>query len=270
MNNNLQPKKSLGQNFLKSEEILDEIISAADFHDGEKVLEIGPGKGALTEKLLARSQRVIAIEKDENLVNFLREKFKKEIENRKLILVAGDILEINLQKLFEENEFENYKLIANIPYYITGKILRLFLDINQKPELLVLLVQKEVAERICSGLGKMSILSNVVQYFGMAKIVIPVPKESFDPIPKVDSAVIKIVIKNRESDLDYNKKLFKLIKMGFSSPRKTLLNNLSSGLQLEKEEMQKLLGKIEVKSTIRAQELSLEEWKKLEREINSY
>ncbi len=263
MNDNLSPKKSLGQNFLKSEEVLRQIVGAADFGDQEKVLEIGPGKGALTEKLLEKAGKVIAIEKDENLVEFLAGKFEEEIKSGKLILVSGDVLEINLKELFDENDFGSYKLIANIPYYITGKILRLFLDIKQKPELMVLLVQKEVAERICAGPGKMNILANVVQYFGETKIVTPVAKENFDPIPKVDSAVIKIVINNRESDFEYDKKLFKLIKIGFSSPRKTLLNNLSSGLQKSKEDVEIILNESEIELLSRAQNLSLKDWKNL-------
>lgn len=267
--NKVYPKKSLGQNFLKNEEILKQIIEAVDFGEQENVLEIGPGKGALTERLLEKSEKVIAVEKDENLVDFLAEKFQKEIKNNKLILVAGDILEINLKKLFEENGFDNYKLVANIPYYITGKILRLFLDIEQKPESMVLLVQKEVAERICSDAGKASILSNIVQYFGKADFISLVGKENFDPVPKVDSAVIRIVIGKKESDIDYEKKFFKLIKIGFSSPRKTLVNNLSAGFKKDKKEIEKILETAEIDLMSRAQELSLDGWKNLSEKIDN-
>ena len=261
--NNLQPKKSLGQNFLKNDNILNQIIESADFQEDEKVLEIGPGKGVLTEKLLERSAKVIAVEKDESLVDFLAGKFEKEIKSGKLVLVAGDVLEINLQELFKENDFDDYKLVANIPYYITGKILRLFLDIESKPTLMVLLVQKEVAERICAKQGKGSILSNVVNYFGKAEFVGKVEKENFDPVPKVDSAIIKISIKKSKKNQDYEKKFFRIIKIGFSSPRKTLINNLSSGLQKNKKEVGEILKKAELDLALRPQNLSLEDWRKI-------
>ena len=158
-------KKSLGQNFLRNKSVVKNIVSASNLKNNDIVLEIGPGKGILTEELLKNSEKVIAIEKDDGLYKFLKEKFWEEIENKKLNLLHGDILKEKLPKLGK------YKLISNIPYNITGEIIRKFLSGDNQPELITLLVQKEVAKRIVAADGKESILSISVKAYGKPKYI---------------------------------------------------------------------------------------------------
>lgn len=257
----LRPKKSLGQNFLRDEKVLQKIINSAEINSDDFVIEIGPGEGVLTEQLAKYAKKVIAIELDNNLVPLLEKKFadKKNIE-----IIHEDILKINLPKLLEENKSAQYKVIANIPYYITSPIIRLFLEQTIQPKELLLLIQKEVAERIVATKGKMSILAVSVQYYGLAEIMFEVNKNSFSPVPKVDSAVIKIIPQNK-FDKDTDKKFFRVVKAGFSAKRKTLLNNLASSLQLDKKVVEEKLKTVPLSGTARAQELSIEEWKILSR-----
>jgi 16S rRNA (adenine1518-N6/adenine1519-N6)-dimethyltransferase len=181
-----------------------------------------------------------------------------------LEVLAGDVLKENWEQILTERNFKPFKLIANIPYYITGTIIRLFLENSFRPCLMVLMVQKEVAERICQKPGKMGILSVAVQYFGQPEIIAVVTRDKFDPVPEVDSAILKIKpYLGREFDLKEEKEFFRLVKMGFSNPRKTLANNLSAGLQVDKKEIIKKLKQLNFKETVRAQELGVEDWKKL-------
>ncbi|MCK5080799.1 MAG: 16S rRNA (adenine(1518)-N(6)/adenine(1519)-N(6))-dimethyltransferase [Candidatus Moranbacteria bacterium] len=296
----MKAKKSLGQNFLIDDRVVDSIIEAGEISQDDNVLEIGPGRGFLTKELIQKSGRVLAIEKDESLAELCR----KKLASGNLEVITGDVLETNWEEILSQRGFSGitrlskvrgkteqrkgvysgingmssrgfdkeicqtrnsrYKLIANIPYYITGKILRLFLENSFQPQILVLMVQKEVAERICQKPGKLGILSLSVQYFGEPGIVEIVPREKFDPIPDVDSAVLKIVVKNENRlDLEAEKKFFRLIKKGFANPRKTLVNNLSAGLVLEKEAVEKVLEKIGFDGNARAQELGVEDWIKM-------
>ncbi|MFO7807269.1 MAG: 16S rRNA (adenine(1518)-N(6)/adenine(1519)-N(6))-dimethyltransferase RsmA [Candidatus Moraniibacteriota bacterium] len=258
----MKPKKSLGQNFLKNKEKLKEIIEAGNLNKNDNVLEIGPGEGALTRKLIESAGRVLAVEKDEKLAQSMKEGLS--VDNFEIL--GGDILEINLPSTLEERGFQKYKLLANIPYYITGKILRLFFETKYRPQLLVLLVQKEVAERICARPGKRSLLSTIINYFGEPEVVSYVSREDFYPVPEVDSAILKIIpyekyeYKNKERE----KNFFRLIKVGFSSPRKTLVNNLSAGFDLSKGKIEDRLKKAGLKEDARAQNLSVQEWQKLE------
>jgi len=275
----MKAKKSLGQNWLVDEVALQKIIDAAELSETDNVLEIGPGTGVLTTELLKGAGRMIAIEKDRCLAEEVARNFQFEILNlpagrqgfqsisndsiykfeNKEGVVSGDILGINLPKLLEENDFTNYKLVANIPYYITGKLLRLIFETKHQPKLIVLLVQKEVAERVCAGAGEMSKLSVMIQLHAKPEIVADVPAESFDPVPKVDSAILKITPLGKKE----NKELMRLVRVGFASRRKTLVNNLSSGLQKSKEEIEKALSEIGKDSKIRAQDLSVEDWENL-------
>jgi len=256
----MKAKKSLGQNFLTDESVVDRIIEAGEVSLGDNVLEIGPGQGFLTKELVKKAGKVLVIEKDEELAEFCR----KNIVGDNLEVLEGDVLDVNWKQILAERELLDFKLIANIPYYITGKILRLFLENEFQPKILVLMVQKEVAERICAKPGKLGILSLSVQYFGKPEIVEIVPREKFDPAPDVDSAVLKIVVENKSRlEPGEEKKFFRLIKVGFSSPRKTLVNNLSAGLQKSKEETEEVLEKIGFNGNTRAQELGVEDWKGL-------
>ncbi len=183
-------KKSLGQNFLNSDGALDAIIKAGRVVKGDTVLEIGPGKGALTKRLLNAGANVIAVEKDDRLIPLLEELFSKEIKSKKLTLIHGDVLDLDVNSYLLS--VTSYKLIANIPYYITGEIVRKFLSGNFQPSLMVVLVQKEVAERITTKDQKESILSISVKAYGEPKYIQTVKAGSFFPPPKVDSAILLI------------------------------------------------------------------------------
>ena len=276
----MQPKKSLGQNFLRDKIVLDEIIQAANLSADDFVLEVGPGEGVLTERLAKYAKKVVAIEIDLELDKKLQTKFKnvKHIE-----IINADILEINLPELIEtkmpactktpqrgvstDTTDYHYKVIANIPYYITSPIIRLFLETTHPPTEMILMVQKEVAERICAKPGKLSILALSVQYYATPELLFTVPASAFFPVPEVDSAVIKITLHKKpahaKTPADDAKKFFSLVRAGFSAKRKTLVNNLSTSLKLEKSFIEEKLKQIGITPNQRAQELSLENWKKL-------
>ena len=274
-----KPKKSLGQNFLKSEKIAEEIVSAGEVGSDDIVLEVGPGKGILTEKLLEKAKKVIAVEKDEELAEFLKDKFKN---NPKLEIIRGDILKFSPMSR-RDLDIGRYKIIANIPYYITSHLLRTFLESDYQPSLMVLMVQKEVAERIVgakrkakrnfsrftlprSGAGsdasqnfvlpssKESLLSISVKTYGRPEIIRKVPAGYFSPAPKVDSAVIKIsgISKNFFQNIG-EKKFFEIVKKGFSQKRKMLINNLKA----QKDDF----TACNISEKARAENLSLEQWK---------
>lgn len=248
----MKAKKSLGQNFLISPRVSQMIARSGDISLGENVLEIGPGKGALTKELLGEGARVIAVEKDSSLISELEGKFGKEISEERLRIIPDDVLKIDFDKL----EIGHFKLIANIPYYITGAIIEKFLSAKNPPELAVLMLQKEVAERIIARDGKESILSISVKVFGKPKIVMKVSRGNFFPIPNVDSAVLKISdIKNPFSDKKEEKRFFELVKKGFAHKRKKLSSNL--GMTASDFE------KIGISENARAEDLSLESWKNL-------
>ncbi|EKD58852.1 MAG: Dimethyladenosine transferase [uncultured bacterium] len=260
---NIRAKKSLGQNFLKDEQVLARIVESGNISSEDTVIEIGPGQGALTELLAERCKKVIAIELDDRLIPVLQENFQYD---EHVEIVHDDILKINLPALIESNNLQQgYKVIANIPYYITAPIIRLLLETKFPPSEIILMVQKEVAERITAKAGAMSILAVSVQYYSDAKYLFTVPRSAFDPVPKVDSAVIRIM--NHESGSKENKeetkKFFRIVRAGFSAKRKTLENNLSNGLHLEKKEILEKIESIGFVKNTRAQELSVEDWKKL-------
>lgn len=252
----LKVLKSLGQNFLIDEKILNEIVEASELDKNDVVIEIGPGLGTLTNELVKKCETVVAIEKDKKMAGLIKEKNLK--------IINDDILKISLNELIKKHsKNKKYKLISNIPYYITSPVIKLFLENSIQPELIVLLVQKEVAERICAEPGKLSILALSVQLYGKPEIVSYVDSSAFYPEPKVNSAILKIKNIKKEFSDEYYKKLFKIIKIGFSSKRKKLINNLSAGLQISKKESESILQKAKINLNARAQELSLEEWKKL-------
>ncbi|GBE16951.1 ribosomal RNA small subunit methyltransferase A [bacterium BMS3Abin15] len=296
----LMPEK-LGQHFLNDKNIVEKIIKAAKLRPSDVVIEIGPGKGILTENLAKYAGKVIAVELDNKLADLLRNKFKNQ---KNVEIVEKDILKVNIVQFFSRHsersvaESKNlmkkkldpsatlgmthcaYKIVANLPYYITSPIIRKFLETQNPPSEMILMVQKEVAERIVASPseiptesrgakrisrgkpGKMSILSVSVQYYAKPEILFYVDKEKFDPVPKVDSAVIKISnIKNQSAKL--RKDFFRIVKAGFCAKRKTLVNNLSNSLHLDKKEVEGKLKKTGIDPTIRAQELSVDDWKKI-------
>ncbi|OGI71059.1 ribosomal RNA small subunit methyltransferase A [Candidatus Nomurabacteria bacterium RIFCSPHIGHO2_02_FULL_35_13] len=253
-----KPKKSLGQNFLKSIPALNKIVEAGEVSKEDIILEIGPGKGALTEKLLEKAKQVIAVETDQNLSEFLKIKFKKEINEKNLILVKDDILNFNTNAYSLKPKA--YKLIANIPYNITGAILKKFLTEENQPERMVLMVQNEVAKRITASDGKESILSVSVKAYGGPKIVMKVPARYFSPSPNVDSAVIaiknisrKIFIENKINE----EKFWEIVRAGFAHKRKKLSSNLKTFLKYGG------IASVEWLGNKRAEELTLFDWIKL-------
>jgi 16S rRNA (adenine1518-N6/adenine1519-N6)-dimethyltransferase len=265
-NGNLSPetfsfraKKSLGQNFLKSEPALKKMCEAGEINNKDIILEIGPGKGALTTKLLQDSQKVLGIEKDRELFELLREKFSAEIKSGKLELINGDILEIDVKDFGLKNG--QYKIIANIPYNITGAIFKKFLSSSDQPKTMVLLVQKEVAERIVARDGKESILSLSVKAYGNRKYVMKVAKRFFSPEPKVDSAIIAItnISKDNFKNTTDEKNFFNIIKAGFAHKRKVLRKNLEI-FQKTPNQIDNIFTKIEINPKSRAEDIKFEKW----------
>jgi 16S rRNA (adenine1518-N6/adenine1519-N6)-dimethyltransferase len=251
----------LGQNFLKDTLVVQKILTAAQIKSSDIVVEVGPGEGVLTKEMAKLARKIIAIEIDQNLV----ENLKKKFENKPNVsIINADILKINLPKLYAEQGITTeYKLVANLPYYITSPILRLFLETALPPQEMILMVQKEVAERIVAKPGKMSILAVSVQYYGQPELLFPVKNTSFSPIPAVDSAIIKISQLTTHNPQLTTKAFFRLVKAGFCAKRKTLANNLSSSLHFDKSEAENKLKLIGLNPLVRAQELSLEKWKEL-------
>lgn len=260
----MKAKKSLGQNFLSSKRALGAIVRAGNVQNSENILEIGPGKGVLTRALLAASARVIAIEKDRELMEVLRKTFETEITSGQLTLIEGDALEIEPTDLgLKAGE---YKIIANIPYYITGQFLRKFLSSHVPPKTMVLLLQKEVVTRIIARDGKESILSISVKAFGSPKFITKVPARDFKPAPNVDSAVIAIEnISKKNFENMSEEKFFALVRAGFAHKRKKMIRNLESVADIET--IQKAFEKLEIDPNARAEDLPTEKWYALNKAI---
>src|SRR3990167_1463399 len=259
----LFPKKSLGQNFLINQRILDKIIQAVEVEPEDIIIEVGPGTGNLTEKLAKKADQVIAIEKDRRLIELLKEKFK----DSNIEIVEGDALEVDIGNLLLSSislaygRKVNYKVVGNIPYYITSNLLRTIFEKWPKPKLIVLTVQKEVAKRIVAKPPDMNLLALSVQFYSSPEIIGYVSKGSFRPMPKVDSAIIKLVPKKA---LPADKNLFfKLIKAGFAGKRRQLANNLGKNLGLPKDKVIGILKELGLDEKIRAENLSIEKWVEL-------
>ena len=254
--NNFWTNKSLGQNFLINPEIIKKIIDASGVKPKDNVIEVGPGPGILTMALLEAEAKVIAIELDDRLIPHLQE-LKKT--NPHLNVVHADALKTELPT-------EPYKLVANIPYYITSPLISHYLQPKNpgelRPQTIVLLIQKEVAQKICVKDGDHSVLSLQVQIFGKPSIVDYVSKNNFFPAPKVDSAILKIDV-YPEPAVEDIKLFFRLIKVAFAQRRKTLSNSLRSGINTTKEGLAELLKKSGIEPTIRPQELSVKDWNRI-------
>ncbi len=253
--NSLPPaKKSLGQHWLTDEAALDGIIEAADLTQDDTVLEIGPGTGSLTHKLCAVAGCVIAVELDNS---FARKLASQKIPN--LQVIESDILRFDLTSLPPD-----YKVVANIPYYLTGNLLRMLSDSSNPASRIVLLVQKEVAERVAARPGGMSLLSVSAQFYWHVSLGAVVPAKFFTPPPKVDSQIL--ILKSRSELLlsdTGTKAFFKLVKAGFAARRKTLINSLAGGLRMEKAQIQVVLDEAQIASELRPQALSLRDWNRL-------
>lgn len=271
----LQPKRSLAQNFLTDESYLARIADAADLTEDDQVLEIGPGLGVLTTHLAARAGSVVAVELDDRLIDVLNGRFADQPHVR---IYHNDILTVSPAQLFAADKIDegqtdapgattdttNYKVVANLPYYITNAILRHLLEAEQPPTLAVLLVQKEVAQRICAEPGDMSLLAVSVQFYARPTIVQTVPAGAFYPKPKVDSAILRLDVAPNPAVAHVDPPLFfRIVKAGFSQKRKQLRNSLSGGLALPKEQITALLDEAEIAPQRRAETLSLAEWARL-------
>lgn len=257
----MKAKKSLGQHFLRSEKALRTIVDTSGVNEKDIVLEIGPGKGDLTARLLSQAGKVIAVEKDDELFKFLQEKFISEIESGKLELIHGDILEFDPKILRHHKNF-TYKIVANIPYNITGAIIRKFLSADFQPVLMTLLVQKEVAERIVARNDKESILSISVKAYGNPRYIETVKAGSFAPAPKVDSAIITIEHISKDFFTDFSEEFFfSVLHAGFASKRKKLSSNLS--VLLPKENVAHSFQALNLGENIRAENMSIDKWRNL-------
>ena len=263
---NLSPNKRLGQNFLIDKAVLHKLVNAAEITKNDAVLEVGAGVGTITLELAKRAKRVIAVEKDRALIPILEETIKG-FEN--VIIIAGDILKIKKLEIVWKLKIKNWKLVGNIPYYLTAPLIREFLERENPPKTMTLMVQKEMAQRICAKPPDMSILSVSVQVYSKPKIISYVRRSSFWPTPAVDSAILEVSsIKYQVfSTLSEREEFFTIVKAGFSSPRKQLANNLSKKLSISKEKVEKTLFEIGIDSKRRAETLSVEEWLKLTKYI---
>ena len=248
----------LGQHFLRGAWAARTLVAAGKVSHGDVVLEIGPGKGVLTREILATGARVIAIEKDETLIALLRKTFADEIHSRALTVVADDVRNILPENL--DLKEADYTVAANIPYYITGEIIRQFLTARVQPKMMVLLVQKEVAQRIISKRG--SILSISVKAYGTPKIVAKVPRGNFSPPPSVDSAILSVERISRDFFKDIEEEsFFRFVRAGFSSKRKFLAGNLAEKCDLARTAVLDAFSKCDIKEKARAEDLSLQQWK---------
>ncbi len=253
-------RKGLGQHFLVDKTVLGKIVSAAELGPRDTVVEVGPGLGILTAELLHRAGRVIAVEVDSRLAAALQ---KNLSGFPKLAVVNADILEINPAEL-TSRQTKSYKVVANLPYYIAAPILRHFLEASLKPSLMVVMVQKEVAQSIVAQPGEMSILGISVQLYGKPTIVDYVPAHCFYPQPKVDSAIVRIEVYPEPAvHVKDIAGFFEIVKAGFSTPRKQIRNSLALGLQIAPADAVELLGKANIAPQRRPEALSLEEWAKL-------
>jgi len=269
---NIRPIKKLGQNFLIDKNITQKIIKTAELSKKDTVLEIGSGLGNITQELAQKAKKVIAIEKDKKLVEILKENLKdcKNVE-----IIAGDVLKLvwesDSQKVGSPTpNLKKYKIVANLPFYITSPVIRMFLESDNPPQKMIFLIQKEVAQRICAQV-KMNLLAVSVQFYAQPKIIHYVSKTCFWPQPDVDSAIIKITPRSLRSptpqkgvgllnNLNNRQKFFQIVKAGFSSPRKQLINNLTEKLDIPKEQIKKALAECDLNIQTRAENLSVEDW----------
>ncbi len=261
----MKAKKSLGQHFLKSEKALRQIVEAGTIKPMDTILEIGPGTGILTNQLLQQAKQVVAVEKDRELIQYLSENFTSDIEGRKLVILDKDILSFDPATM--QWYGKTYKLIANIPYYITGAIIEQFLSARFQPSQMVLLIQKEVAERIVARDHKESVLSIAVKAYGKPHIIDKVPKGAFSPAPKVDSAIISIKDISRAFFSDCDETLFfSLLKSLFGKKRKQIGGSLAEYMG-NKTNALEVLNHIHIDPKTRPEDMMLNDWKSLVQQV---
>ena len=274
----IKPARSKGQNFLINEKIYDDMVNAADLQADDLVLEVGPGLGFLTTKLASKVKKVVAVELDDRLAAYLQMGVDAQ-ETTNIEIINGDILKFDLADYLSEHGLagKKYKIVANLPYNISSIFLRRFLSLQNKPELVVLMLQKEVAERIVATPPDMNLLAVSVQYYAAPEIMRIVKAGNFWPEPEVDSAIIKIKITddyklsiNADLVIDQEKKFFQIVRIGFSAKRKMLKNNLAAGLKITPKIVEDLLVKTGFNPKARAEDLSLQDWRKLFAALKSF
>ena len=252
----ISPDRSKGQNFLVNEKIYDDIVEAAEISSKDEVLEVGPGLGFMTVRLARLAKRVVAVELDREIFAYLQTGFSAS-DNTKVELVNEDILRFNISDKLSGK----YKIVANLPYNITSIFLRTFLSLYKNaPESIVLMLQAEVVSRIVSQPPEMSVLAVSVQHYASAEVIREVKAGNFWPEPKVDSAVIKIILKKKKFNLADDKLFFRLVKAGFSAKRKMLKNNIAGGLQIEAPEILSAFKSSNISDQTRAENLTMENW----------
>jgi 16S rRNA (adenine1518-N6/adenine1519-N6)-dimethyltransferase len=266
----IKAKKSLGQNFLNDRHYLERIVQAAEVGADDLVLEIGPGQGSLTRELVSRAAGVVAVELDDRLITPLRAMFATQLE--RVHIIHGDILELDSPALIDalatDVQTPNagaadgppYKVVANLPYYITSAVLRQLLEARRPPLCAVVLVQLEVAQRICAQPGDMSLLAASVQYYARPQLVERVPAGAFRPIPKVDSAILRLDVYSQPPVDVAAEPFFTVVRAGFGQKRKQLLNSLTAGLARPKAAVVTALQCAGIDPMRRAETLSLVEW----------
>lgn len=266
----IRPQKGLGQSFLADRRVLKHILGAAEICAADTVLEVGPGLGTLTEALAERAGKVVAVELDQQLIPILQERLRRFNNAR---LVWGDILALDIVDLLQAQQVPNtvaYKVVANIPYNITSAVLRHLLEARIRPRLIVLMVQKEVAQRITAPPGDMSLLSVSVQFYGRPRLVHHVPARAFYPVPRVDSAIIRIEPHEQlPLPAEELEAFFDVVRAGFGQRRKQLRNALLHGLGLSQETLAQALAQANIASDRRAQTLNIGEWIALYRALRA-
>ncbi|MFO8101611.1 MAG: 16S rRNA (adenine(1518)-N(6)/adenine(1519)-N(6))-dimethyltransferase RsmA [Dehalococcoidia bacterium] len=258
----LHARKSLGQHFLIDPAVLEASVSAAGLSPDEEVIEVGPGLGFLTEELAKSARRVIAVEIDSRIVSYLKKRFAK---SSNVLIRNADILRVDIAR---EVAGAKYKMVANLPYYTAAPVIRFFLEASEKPVRMVVMVQKEVAENMVAAPGRMGLLGVSVQLYGKPSIVCYVPAKSFYPVPKVASAIVAIDVYGQPAVKAEPDEFFRVVKAGFSAPRKQLRNSLAQGLCIEPTFATEVLQKAGIAPQRRAQTLTLEEWAELCESIN--
>lgn len=271
----LHVRKRLGQNFLVSDEVLQLIISSAQLAPTDIVMEVGSGLGVLTKELARHAGLVIAIELDTRLANILKQELAsfgnvKVINENILYTAPAALLEEHKAGFPQKTDAASaYKVVANLPYYITSPVLRHFLETSVKPQTMVVMVQKEVADVIAAVPGQMSLLSISVQYYGKPEIIGYVPAACFYPAPKVDSAILRIEVYHQPAvSVANEREFFELVGSGFSASRKQIANSLAQGLGISKTEVLTLLERAGIKPQRRAETLTLSEWANLQKVYN--
>ncbi|MGQ9493700.1 MAG: 16S rRNA (adenine(1518)-N(6)/adenine(1519)-N(6))-dimethyltransferase RsmA [Anaerolineae bacterium] len=266
----LRPHKKLGQNFLVNRHVLQQILTTAEVGSKDTVLEIGAGLGTLTEALAEQAHRVVAVEIDQELVAILQERLASFAN---VEIVPADILTLDIAQLLQEGytgDTPSYKVVANIPYYITSAVMRHLLEAEKKPQLIVLMLQKEVAQRITAQPGQMSLLAVSVQFYGQPRFITRVPAKAFYPVPKVDSAIVRIDPHEQQLlETDEIAPFFDVVRAGFAQRRKQLRNALAHGLALSVECVAQAMMEAGIEEQRRAQTLSISEWITLYRALSA-